>query len=154
MLCCFSICGMHACLSDGFNMLQHAVLLMLSKLLLAGHQLHYDSDDEGQDGIRHPVMTSVLYLSSGTFNQQQQQYPKNQQGAETDDSNSTAAADVQLAQQQVYVGGPTLVTDQVLGGPMATKGWLVYPAVNRFAMLGGKYLHGECCISASIIAVL
>jgi hypothetical protein len=35
------------------------------------------------------------------------------------------------------------VTDQLLGGPLATKGWLVYPATNRFVMFDGKYLHGK-----------
>jgi hypothetical protein len=29
----------------------------------SGHQLHYDSDKEGRDGVRHPLATCVLYLS-------------------------------------------------------------------------------------------
>lgn len=28
----------------------------------SGHQLHYDSDDEGRGGIRHPIVSSVLFL--------------------------------------------------------------------------------------------
>lgn len=28
----------------------------------SGHQLHYDSDDEGRDGIRNPIVSSVLFL--------------------------------------------------------------------------------------------
>ena len=28
----------------------------------SGHQLHFDSDDEGRDGIRHPLATSVLVV--------------------------------------------------------------------------------------------
>jgi hypothetical protein len=28
----------------------------------SGHQLHYDSDDEGRGGIRNPIVTSVLFL--------------------------------------------------------------------------------------------
>jgi hypothetical protein len=40
------------------------------------------------------------------------------------------------------VGGPTLVTDQLLSGALATKGWLVLPALNRVAVFDGRYLHG------------
>jgi len=33
---------------------------------VTGHQLHFDSDNEGCDGvIRHPVVTAVLYLTGG-----------------------------------------------------------------------------------------
>jgi hypothetical protein len=28
-----------------------------------GHQLHFDSDDEGQGGIRNPIVSSVTFLS-------------------------------------------------------------------------------------------
>ena len=31
----------------------------------AGHQLHYDSDDEGVGGVRNPIVSSVLYLTGG-----------------------------------------------------------------------------------------
>uniref|UniRef100_A0A7S4BN54 Uncharacterized protein n=1 Tax=Chrysotila carterae TaxID=13221 RepID=A0A7S4BN54_CHRCT len=30
-----------------------------------GHQLHFDSDDEGRGGVRHPIASCVLYLSGG-----------------------------------------------------------------------------------------
>ena len=30
-----------------------------------GHQLHFDSDDEGRGGIRNPVLGSIFYLSGG-----------------------------------------------------------------------------------------
>jgi len=30
-----------------------------------GHQLHYDSEDEGRGGIRHPVVSTALYLTGG-----------------------------------------------------------------------------------------
>ncbi len=40
------------------------------------------------------------------------------------------------------MGGPTLVTDQVLGGKLATEGWLSYPKVNRYTIFDGKVLHG------------
>ena len=31
----------------------------------SGHQLHFDSDNEGEAGLRHPIVTSVCYLSEG-----------------------------------------------------------------------------------------
>ncbi|EFJ45845.1 hypothetical protein VOLCADRAFT_118201 [Volvox carteri f. nagariensis] len=40
------------------------------------------------------------------------------------------------------VGGPTLVTPQLLGGPLAPHGWLVYPAENRLGMFDSTVLHG------------
>ena len=42
----------------------------------------------------------------------------------------------------IWPGGPTLVTDQVLSGNLATKGWLVLPELNRVAVFDGRYLHG------------
>lgn len=35
----------------------------------SGHQFHFDSDDEGQGGIRNPIISTVVYLTgkaSGT----------------------------------------------------------------------------------------
>ena len=29
----------------------------------SGHQMHFDSDDEGRDGIRNPIISTVLYLN-------------------------------------------------------------------------------------------
>lgn len=40
------------------------------------------------------------------------------------------------------IGGPTLVTNQVLNGPLATEGWLVPPKRNRLVTFDAKYLHG------------
>jgi hypothetical protein len=31
----------------------------------SGHQLHFDSENEGRGGVRHPVASAVLYLSQG-----------------------------------------------------------------------------------------
>lgn len=75
----------------------------------AGHQLHFDSDNEGTGGIRNPIVSSALYLTGGG------------------------------------VGGPTLVTNQRRVGPnsgLATRGWLVLPAVNRYLIFDGGLLHG------------
>jgi hypothetical protein len=40
------------------------------------------------------------------------------------------------------LGGPTLVTDQVLGSNLATNGWLCHPKANRALIFDAKYLHG------------
>ncbi|GLC40893.1 hypothetical protein PLESTB_000011700 [Pleodorina starrii] len=71
----------------------------------SGHQLHFDSDDEGVGGVRNPIVSAVIYLTGG-------------------------------------VGGPTLVTPQLLGGPLAPHGWLVYPRDNRVGMFDSTVLHG------------
>jgi len=31
----------------------------------SGHQLHFDSEDEGRGTVRHPVVSTVLYLTQG-----------------------------------------------------------------------------------------
>lgn len=41
------------------------------------------------------------------------------------------------------VGGPTLVTDQLLGeGGLAQNGWLCFPKTNRLVLFDARYLHG------------
>lgn len=40
------------------------------------------------------------------------------------------------------IGGPTLVTDQVLGGSLAEKGWMAPPKENRMVVFDARYLHG------------
>ncbi|KAJ3310091.1 hypothetical protein HDU76_003457 [Blyttiomyces sp. JEL0837] len=77
----------------------------------SGHQLHFDSDDEGHSREggkpRHPIVSSALYLS-----------------------------------EEDGIGGPTLVTNQRLGDPLADRGWVVFPKVNRYVMFDGSVLHG------------
>jgi hypothetical protein len=107
----------------------------------AGHQLHYDSDDEGQGGVRNPIFTSVLYLAPNTATTRNTSSNTSEDAPNGAVSSSSSAK--QQPEQQPFVGGPTLVTDQLLGGPLATKGWLAYPATNRFTMFDGKYLHGK-----------
>jgi hypothetical protein len=70
-----------------------------------GHQFHFDSENEGQGELRHPLLSSVLYLDAAC-------------------------------------GGPTIVTNQSLGGQLADKGWSVYPKTNRLALFDAQYLHG------------
>ena len=31
----------------------------------SGHQMHFDSDDEGRDGIRNPIISTILYVTAG-----------------------------------------------------------------------------------------
>lgn len=119
---------------------------------LAGHQLHFDSDDEGQGGVRHPIITAIVYLSDNTS--PAQTHPTRHAGNGTlpdpTDSNRCQNCDAGgqgssscSCKQQDWVGGPTLMTDQVLGGPLASQGWLAYPATNRVVFFDGRYLHGE-----------
>ena len=49
---------------------------------------------------------------------------------------------VYLEEGDEACGGPTLVTDQVLGGGLATEGWLCAPARGRTLLFDAKYLHG------------
>lgn len=115
-------------------------LVLLLLLLLAGHQLHFDSDDEGQGGVRHPIITAIVYLSDNTS-------PAQHSAADAPKGGSSKAV------SQEWVGGPTLMTDQTLGGPLATQGWLAYPATNRVVFFDGRYLHGEhwrCLANAAL----
>ena len=40
------------------------------------------------------------------------------------------------------IGGPTVVTNQRLAGPLATEGYMVLPKLNRMVMFDAQYLHG------------
>lgn len=85
----------------------------------SGHQLHFDSDDEGRGGtIRNPVCSTILYLTSTSDN-------------DGEDTNQTTA------------GGPSLVTNQRLASQqLATKGWLAHPKSRRLVVFDGSVLHG------------
>lgn len=132
-----------------------------------GHQLHFDSDDEGQGGVRHPIVTAIVYLSDNTSPAQRQGtchqsngnnvsngYSNNPDSSSKHDTTQGSTCSCHGSgcagqagrcdcRQQDWVGGPTLMTDQVLGGPLATQGWLAYPATNRVVFFDGRYLHGE-----------
>lgn len=85
----------------------------------SGHQLHFDSDDEGRGGqIRNPVCSTILYLT-------------------TPDSTTTTTPSAAAA------GGPSLVTNQRLTSQhLATKGWLAHPKPRRLVVFDGGVLHG------------
>ena len=40
------------------------------------------------------------------------------------------------------VGGPTLVTEQKAGQPLAKRGWMSLPRENRYLLFDGTLLHG------------
>eukprot|EP00605_Chrysophyceae_sp_TOSAG23-4_P001997 GSChrysophyteH1.ASY1.ANO1.2211.1 assembled CDS len=87
-----------------------------SRVHSSGHQLHYDSDETALgDGHTpcHPIASCVVYLDDN-------------------DNNDTS----------VCTGGPTVVTNQTLGGSLATTGYLCHPKVNRVCAFDGRYLHG------------
>jgi hypothetical protein len=113
----------------------------------AGHQLHFDSDDEGQGGIRHPIITAIVYLSDNTHAAPNNTTSRPDSSSSDSSSHCTAWGPSKAAScscsGQSWVGGPTLMTDQVLGGPLASQGWLAYPATNRVVFFDGRYLHGE-----------
>jgi len=86
----------------------------------SGHQLHFDSDDEGRGGkIRNPVCSTILYLT-------------------TDDNDNDSDGD-----EDQPSGGPSLVTNQRLSSDhLATKGWLAHPKSRRLVVFDGSVLHG------------
>ncbi|KAJ1552411.1 hypothetical protein HK405_011425, partial [Cladochytrium tenue] len=99
-----------------------------------GHQLHFDSADEGRERVgplsrpRHPIVSSVLYL-----------------GMDPDPPQLAAGEAAGGDGASLYVdevGAPTLVTNQRIGDPLADRGWLVFPKVNRYAVFDGSVLHG------------
>ena len=85
----------------------------------SGHQMHFDSDDEGRGGVKNPIISTILYITAC-------EQVKN----DVDDCTS-------------YTGGPSLVTNQKLeSGSLATRGWLAYPKPKRLVAFDGRYLHG------------
>lgn len=81
----------------------------------SGHQMHFDSDDEGRGGVRNPIMSTILYITP-------------------DESESDPTP---------CIGGPSLVTNQTLDSNyLATRGWLAHPMPRRLVAFDGRYLHG------------
>jgi hypothetical protein len=84
----------------------------------SGHQMHFDSDDEGRGGVRNPIISTILYITG------------NDDG---EDSNTTTSC----------TGGPSLITNQKLGDTnLATHGWMAHPKPKRLVAFDGRYLHG------------
>eukprot|EP00775_Hariotina_reticulata_P007157 gene7157-7372_t len=108
----------------------------------SGHQLHFDSDDEGQGGVRNPIISTVLYLSTHSGNDSGLESDQLQSAGATHHTDNSSSSSSNDDCRQDFVGGPTLVTNQELGGSLATHGWLAFPAVNRLTMFDGRFLHG------------
>ena len=78
----------------------------------SGHQMHYDSVDEGKDGIRNPIATSIYYLSERV-------------------GGPTVVTDR-------YQGQHTLRTPR----SPKNNGWLCFPKLNRLSTIDGRVYHG------------
>mmetsp|Transcript_8050 Transcript_8050/g.16192 ORF Transcript_8050/g.16192 Transcript_8050/m.16192 type:complete len:505 (-) Transcript_8050:466-1980(-) len=90
----------------------------------SGHQMHFDSDDEGRGGVRNPIISTILYVSAGKSG-----------FANVDTKN------VNVVERST--GGPSLVTNQKLSDTrLATRGWLAHPKPHRLVAFDGRYLHG------------
>jgi hypothetical protein len=77
-----------------------------------GHQLHFDSDNEGLESIRHPMLTAILCLSEhGTVH--------TGCGAPT-----------------------LLTTQRLASRQPSDRGWLAFPKPNRLILMDGRVLHG------------
>ncbi|KAL7564065.1 hypothetical protein ACA910_006968 [Epithemia clementina (nom. ined.)] len=117
----------------------HVEMWAHNRPMITGHQLHFDSDNEGNsnsnncDGpesslsspsssgktptkkcvVRHPLVSTVLYLSPS------------------------------LAANGSGGGGPTLITNQRrMHRHLADQGWLCLPALGRMVAFDGRVLHG------------
>ena len=98
----------------------------------SGHQLHFDSDDEGRGGvIKNPIVSTILYLnnsSSSSSNNNNNNEGEDEEGGE---------------EEELVVGGPSLVTNQTLQSKtLATQGWLAHPRSKRLVVFDGRVLHG------------
>lgn len=80
----------------------------------SGHQLHYDSDETVTEagGAPRHPLASAVLY------------------LDEDDPDG------------LPTGGPTLVTNQRLGGGLATEGYLCYPRAGRLCVFDAQYLHG------------
>ena len=95
----------------------------------SGHQLHFDSDETAIEAgckAQHPICSLVIYLG----------------GDNDSDAGVTSSSSSSSSRGGDVVGGPTLVTNQRLGGELASQGWLCYPKCNRLAVFDAQYLHG------------
>jgi hypothetical protein len=136
----------------------------------SGHQLHFDSDDEGltREGGKpvHPICSTVLYLDEG-YNHLitpllhplasllYLYYPRITPLLHPCYPPITPSLPPCLSLPHPYyplyytlitllsgVGGPTVITDQLLGGKLAQNGWICFPKTNRLVLFDARYLHG------------
>ena len=122
----------------------HVELWAHNRPAVTGHQLHFDSDNEGDSRsssndennnknnnnnkksdeppkVRHPLVSTVLYLSSSS---------SSSLFHSKDDSINRG-------------GGPTLITNQRrMSRHLADQGWLCAPKLGRLVAFDGRVLHG------------
>lgn len=101
----------------------------------SGHQLHFDSDDEGRGKtVRNPIMSTILYLSGNGADD------GNDGGNDGGTNNNNHGRRSSLGG---VVGGPSLITNQRLDSTrLATKGWLAHGMPRRMVAFDGQVLHG------------
>ena len=88
--------------------------------------MHFDSDDEGQNGIRNPLISTILYIHS----------PSTHTPPSFNKSSSNTS-------KKTLNGGPSLVTTQKLRDHyLAERGYLSFPNEKRLVAFNGKVLHG------------
>ncbi|KAJ3028066.1 UNVERIFIED_CONTAM: hypothetical protein HDU68_002517 [Siphonaria sp. JEL0065] len=78
----------------------------------SGHQLHFDSAHEGKSDKKRKRVGPIHPIVSCV---------------------------IYLSEG---AGGPTMVTNQRLGDPLADRGWMVESVVNRLVVFDGSVLHG------------
>lgn len=115
-----------------------------------GHQMHFDSDDEGINGIRHPICSVVLFISAdcdGNVKVEEETKSNNKKRKNSSNNNNNYNNS-----DDRFVGGPTLITTQRDDGNSLSssssrsdfneiKGVLAFPKTNRAVVFDGSLLH-------------
>jgi methyl-CpG-binding domain protein 4 len=86
----------------------------------SGHQLHFDSDDEGRGGLRHPIVSTILYITA------------------SGGGGGPSLVTNQRLEDDSTGDGDKPSQPQCL----ATQGWLAHPKVQRLVAFDGRVLHG------------
>ena len=111
-----------------------------------GHQLHFDSDNEGLKGgvggkLDEIVMRSTTSPTQTSRDVVREVNAEEQSKEEYHVRHPTVGSIFYLSPP--HVGGPTLITDQQLADArLGSHGWLIHPRENRLAVFDGCRLHG------------
>jgi hypothetical protein len=111
---------------------------------VTGHQLHFDSDNEGQgDRIRHPVVSCILYLSESASSAPITTTTTTTTTSATLSSTSSSSSTSTTTSSSFSMSPPSLITNQRrVSHRAADKGWLIVPKLRRLAVFDGRVLHG------------
>jgi hypothetical protein len=121
----------------------------------SGHQLHFDSDDEGRGGggssPRHPILSTILYLSDDHIIIMNDSIKNNHNNSrEEEDQDDDRGGIIPNG----CCGGPSLVTSQTLTEcQLATHGWLCHPRPRRLVAFEGNVLHGVIPGKGSVVTM-